>query len=385
MYARLEGEGRRVRIAIDCRAIGPGATGIGAFAASALEALGRDLPGGGLVVLARPDAGLGAHLPDSVLVVEVGPTRPLWYELELPALLEEEKVDVFFSPIFVCPVVCGARYVVAIHDVFPESHPELCTGEFSAFWKRRLGPAMRAACHVVTVSEWSKGQAVNRLRLPPERVSVVRQSVSAEFRPLEPGEIVPVLSKYGLRAGGYVLYVGALDPRKNLERLIGAFARLSGDRLRLVLAGKAVTEGYDLAGAAEKRRVRDQVSILGHVEQGDLPALYCGARCLAFPSLAEGFGRPPMEAMACGVPVVASDRTALPETCGDAALLPDPEDETAMAGCIEKACFDEPAREQLIRTGLARSSEYTGRRFASDLASAFEAALAGPAEGLWSG
>ncbi len=373
-----------MRIAMDCRAIESGATGIGTFAASALRALLQAPPAGGLAVLARPGAGLGGNVPASVLVIEVGPTRPLWYELELPVLLEEERADIFFSPLFACPVVRGARYVVAIHDVFPESHPELCTAEFGEFWKRRLGSSLRAACHALTVSEWSKRQIVERLGLSPDRVTVVRQSVGDEFQVLEPGAIAPVLGKYGLRGGGYVLYVGALDPRKNLERLIGAFARLSGDRLRLVLTGKAVTKGYDLAAAARRRGIEGRVSLLGHVEQGDLPALYGGARAFAFPSLAEGFGRPPIEAMACGVPVVASARTALPETCGDAALLPDAEDETALADCLERACCDELVRGQLIRAGLERARGHKVRRFACDLASAFSAAMAGPVEGLWS-
>jgi alpha-1,3-rhamnosyl/mannosyltransferase len=117
----------------------------------------------------------------------------------------------------------------------------------------------------------------------------------------------------------------------------------------------------------------------------ELPALYSGARCFAFPSLAEGFGRPCIEAMACGAPVVASNRTALPETCGDAALLPDAEDEKAVAEALRAACLDDAVRKRLVEAGLKRAAESSPGRFAAELLKAFEAALAGPKEGLWSG
>ena len=123
---------------------------------------------------------------------------------------------------------------------------------------------------------------------------------------------------------------------------------------------------------------------MGYVPEEELPSLYSGARCFAFPSLAEGFGRPCVEAMACGVPVVASSATALPETCGEGALLPDPEDEEAMTEALKTACFSEAERSRLVETGRRRAAEFSEERFAAELIKAFEAALAGPREGLWS-
>jgi len=370
-------------VGLDCRAIGPGATGIGAFAKAALHSLAGSLPPGALAVVVRRGMVLTAKVPRPMPMIEDPGTDPLWYELELPAALEEHGVGLFFSPLFTCPVVHTARQVVTIHDVFPETHANLCTPEFARFWSHRVGPAMRAGCHAVTVSEWSKSQVVERLRIAPERVSVVRQPAGRSFRPVAPEEARPVLEKHGLVRQGYVLYVGAIDPRKNLERLVRAFARTGCGDLVLAVAGQPTVEGYDLRRFASEAGVEGKLRLLGHVADEDLPALYSGARCFAFPSLAEGFGRPVIEAMACGTPVVASGHTALPETCGGAALLPDAENEASIADALRAACSDDPVRERLIEAGMRRAAEFTPGRFATDLAEAFRAAEAGMAEGLW--
>jgi alpha-1,3-rhamnosyl/mannosyltransferase len=371
-----------VRAGIDCRALAPESGGIGAFSRSALESLARY--GGGRKFLAVFPKGMAERvkLPADFAVASAEDML-LWGEMQLPYLLEEFGAEVFYSPLFACPVVRSARNVVTLHDVFPESHPELCTPEFMAFWKSRLGPSLRSACHAVAVSEWSKAQAVERLKLAPGRVSVVRQSVGDRFRPVGRSEADPVLARHGLRFGLYTLYVGAIDPRKNLERLVRAFGLLKSSELTLAIAGQPASKGYSLDGIIRGTGLGDRVKLLGHVADADLPAFYSGARCFAFPSLAEGFGRPCIEAMGCGVPVVASSATALPETCGDAALLPAPESEGAIAEALQTACFDDEARARLVAAGTKRAAEFSSERMASDLLTAFDAALAGPREGLW--
>jgi alpha-1,3-rhamnosyl/mannosyltransferase len=365
-------------------AVGEGMTGIGSFAKSAVEALG-EVFGSGEHLALIPDGTRGSlRLPSSFRALHPNGAGPLWRELALPTILADREIDIFFSPHFSCPVVRGARHVVTLHDVFPESHPELCTGEFLAFWKARLAPSLRSASHTVAVSEWSKRCGVEHLRIPEERISVVRQSVGANFRTLTSEKSSPAAKKHGLSRGQYVLYLGALDPRKNLERLIGAFAQLSAPELVLAIAGESVSSGYDLPAAAERAGIAEKVRLLGRVPDGDLAPLYAGARCFAFPSLAEGFGRPVIEAMSCGVPVVASDRTALPETCGDAALLPDPEDVEAITDALRTACFEDAQRARLAAAGKKRAAEFSDERFGADLRAAFEAAMNGPGDGLWS-
>jgi alpha-1,3-rhamnosyl/mannosyltransferase len=170
---------------------------------------------------------------------------------------------------------------------------------------------------------------------------------------------------------------------KNLERLVRAFGLLKSSELMLAIAGQPASKGYSLDGIIRETGLGDRVKLLGHVAAADLPAFYSGARCFAFPSLAEGFGRPCIEAMGCGVPVVASSATALPETCGDAALLPAPESVEAIAEALRTACFDDGARARLVAAGAKRAAEFSSERMASDLLTAFDAALVGPKGGLW--
>jgi glycosyltransferase involved in cell wall biosynthesis len=372
-------EVRRMNILVDAGSIRPKSTGIGRFAQSSLRALAFSGEAS-IFALAHPSLHESLVRQYHIRTI-VSNGSPLWSELELPEKIREAGIDVFFSPLFSCPVIRGARYVVTLHDVFPESHPGLCTREFISFWKKRIGPSMRSACHAVAISQWSKDMAVNLLRIAPERISIVNQSVGEHFRPIPEDRQEKVLSSHGLKPGAYIFYLGAIDPRKNLPRLIEAMGKI--EEMCLAVAGGNAGEGENIEAIAAKHGVKDRVKQLGYVSDEELPTLYSGARCFAFPSLAEGFGRPCIEAMSCGVPVVASNATALPETCADAALMPCAENVSALAKALKVACHNKQKRINLIEAGLERAGQFTEKRFASDLLEAFSRALAGPKEGLW--
>lgn len=291
--------------------------------------------------------------------------------LALATHIERSSCDVFFSPLFVVPPIRVANMVVCLHDPFPLSHPDLCTDVFHALWNTHLPPALRAACLVVTVSEWSKRRIIDTLHLPHDRIQIVRQGIAPAFSPapVDPG----VLERYGLRGKSYVLAIGDMSERKNLRRLRAAMATPALRKVVLAIAGPG----------SESMARENGVLPLGYVPDEDLPPLIRGARCLVFPSLAEGFGRPCIEAMACGTPVVASSATAIPETCGDAALLPNPELVSEIAAAIDRACHDEPMRQRLITAGLERARGYTAQIFANDLDAACEAAMATGGTPIW--
>jgi glycosyltransferase involved in cell wall biosynthesis len=259
-----------------------------------------------------------------------------------------------FSPANLAPLAAGRRNVVMIHDVAALRRPEAYGRLYVAYQRRMLPALARRARRVLTVSEFSRAELAELLCVPPAAIEVVPNGVDERFSP--EADASRATGRLGID-GPYVLAVGTRSERKNLGALVEAALRLGEMGVELVVAGSG--RGY-LRGEAPPAPIR----LLGYVEDDLLPGLYAGARALAMPSLHEGFGLPCLEAMACGVPVVAARRGALPETCGDAALLVDP-DPGELADALAAVLTDEELRNRLRQSGLERA-----RRFGWDAAAA---------------
>jgi glycosyltransferase involved in cell wall biosynthesis len=274
-----------------------------------------------------------------------------WVQLELPY---HARGRVLWSPTNVGPMFHG-RHVVTIHDASVLDHPEWFNPRFAAWYRLVLPQVARRALRVLTVSEFSRGRLVETLGLDPRRVSVVHNGVDPGFGPKDPQTVAPVRSRLGLPES-YVLALGSLEPRKNTAGLLKAWALLLARRavpeeVHLVIAGgrASVFREFDLPGLPER------VVFAGYVEDPDLPALYSGAEAFVYPSLYEGFGLPVLEAMACGIPVVSSNNTSIPEVAGDAALLVDPRDVESLAGGIQQVLDDDGLRRTARTAGLERA------------------------------
>ncbi len=277
--------------------------------------------------------------------------------LVVPALELIDGVKVFHSQ-YICPPISFVPEVVSIHDILFETHPDLFVGAFSraSVWLMRRS-AQRAR-YVLTVSEFSRRALLERYELPEDKVVVTLDAVDPKrFRPLESGpDLDDVRRRYHLDRP-FILNVGRLEPRKNLERLIRAFHRVreSIDKsLQLIVVGQDDFRFETVHRVAEKLP-DGTVRFLGPVPDADLPAIYNLASLMAYPSLVEGFGMPLVEAMACGTPVVASRGGALPEVGGDAALWIDPEDEDSIASGLEQTLTDAEATSHRRRAGLERA------------------------------
>jgi glycosyltransferase involved in cell wall biosynthesis len=240
-----------------------------------------------------------------------------------------------------------------IHDAAALRHPESYSRPYVEYQRRLLPRLARDASALITVSEFSRADLIEVLGATAERVNVIPEGVDERFfTDPDPGAAA---ARYGL-AGPYALAVGTMSARKNLPTLAQA-ARSLGERgIELVLAGS--DRGYLRGAQAGLRR-------LGYVDEGLLPGLYAGAVALAMPSGYEGFGLPCLEAMAAGTPVVAADAGALPETCGDAALMVAPGDAAAFADALIAAAFDEQVRARLIEAGRRRAAEFSWARTAT--------------------
>jgi glycosyltransferase involved in cell wall biosynthesis len=268
-----------------------------------------------------------------------------WEQLVLPARAAR-------APALLCPAnlapLAHPRNVVVIHDAAALRHPEWYSKAYAA-WQRRILPALaRRALHVVTVSEFSRGELSGLLGLAPGRISVVAGGVDPAFSPAADPE--PARRALGLTRP-YVLCVASQTARKNLRALVPAAAALARDGVEVVVAGGHRPQFAREPGLDALRR-------LGAVPDALLPGLYAGAEAFGLPSLYEGFGLPVLEAMACGTPVVAADATALPETAGGAARLAPPEGE-AFGQALTGLLADEAERARLRAAGLARARPFT--------------------------
>ena len=371
-------------IAFDADVLGRRRTGDETVAAGLLAALGGvDLPFRLLAYVRDPAAVPPEALERGQVVpvpVRVG-SNYVRGALAVPARLAVDRPSLYHGN-YLLPPRLPCPGVVTVHDCSYLRAPELMPVVDRLAFRRFVPWSARRAARVVCVSEFTRRDLLELVPgLDPERVVVVPNGVSAAFRP-RPDLAAAMRARLALDVP-YVCFLGALQPRKNLLRLLEAWgtlkARRPGPEL-LVLVGAAKQDGDAVDEAVERFGIRDSVRRLGYVDgSDDLAGVLTGARALAFPSLYEGFGLPVVEAMACGTPVLASETTALPETTGGAALLVDPLSPTAIADGLRRLLDDDDEHERLRAAGLRRAAELTWERAAERLVGVYEHALAGVA------
>jgi glycosyltransferase involved in cell wall biosynthesis len=273
--------------------------------------------------------------------------------------------------------------VVTFHDLTFVLYPELHQVAKRIFFPAMMRWSARHARRIITVSESTRQDLVRTLGVSPERVTTVLSAVDADYRPATAAQVAEVCARYGLRSGAYLLYVGVLEPRKSIDRLVEAFARISpgADGLKLVIAGKRGWMYDQIFAQVAALGLQDRVTFPGYVPRADLPPLYSGARAFVYPSRYEGFGLPVLEAMSCGAPVVTTNVSSLPEVAGDGALLVDPDDVPALAAALARVVHDARLREQLSSRGRTRASSFSWERCARETIRVYQDAVTGPGSG----
>ncbi len=309
------------------------------------------------------------NLQPATCNLRIMPFPRLWTHLRLSWEMAPCPPDLLFVPAHVLPIVHPRRSVVTIHDLgylyYPEAHRLLDRLYLDLSTRYNA----RAATHLIADSLATKRDLIEHYSIELNKITVVYPGYEeATFQPVRDGELIETVKvRYDI-VGDYILFVGTLQPRKNLTRLIQAFSNLQSpiSNIQLVIAGKKGWLYEKIFRQVEERGLEGRVVFTAYVPETDLPALLSGARLFVFPSLYEGFGLPVLEALACGTPVVCSNVSSLPEVAGDAAVLVDPLDVEEMTAAIERVLGDEKLRAGLIERGFEKAKKFSWEKCAHE-------------------
>ena len=311
------------------------------------------------------------------LPVDRPPVRIAWEQTVLPLELLRERADLLHALGFVSPFAWRGKAVVTVYDLSFLRFPEVFNRS-NRFYLGTFTPrSLRRADRVITISESTRQDVIDLCGVAPERVTPILLAADERFTPASPEAVAAFRERHGLPER-YILYMGTLEPRKNVETLVKAYARLreqgSDDHILVLAGGK----GWQYDSIFEQVRalgLTDSVRFPGFVPADEQALWYSSATVFAFPSRYEGFGLPLLEAMACGTPVVSSWASSLPEVVGDAGLLVDPSDADGLCGALRTLMEDEPQRQAFAAAGLVRARTFSWQRMASETVQVYREVL----------
>lgn len=290
--------------------------------------------------------------------------RGIWEQTIVAQDVRRRGADLYHSPNYAIPLTLPCPSVLTIHDL-SYLDPRFHRQRLRIYLRLFTDFSMRRASHVISVSEFTRSQVIERYPELASKVSVVHSGLDPQFSQQPDTQSVRAFLEEIGQERPYILFVGSIEPRKNIPALVRAFetvARRSGLRHDLVMCGPWGWRYGASREAIEGSPLAERIRVLGYLPSSQLPLLYAGADLLAYPSLQEGFGFPPLEAMAMGTPVVTSNTSSLPEIAGDAALMIDPTDGAALADAIERVLTDATTASALVERGYARSRTFTWER-----------------------
>ena len=354
-------------IILDARTATDHFPGIGRYVVNLASALQRVAPDLSLILLRDPSAAAQRlALPDLPALDCAASPFALPQQWRVRSILRQSRAALYHSAYYLMPYAPGIPSMVTCYDLIPLVYPQYFTATQRLIFRTAHVLALRTTRVTLAISAATKNDLVRFFHVDPRRIVVTPLAAAAHFQPPSRAEVNRVKQHYAL-PDRYVLYFGSNKPHKNVPRLVEAFAassaRASG--IDLVIAGHWDERYPQAKELAERLSLKERVRFIGPVQDNDLPALYGGTELFVFPSEYEGFGLPVLEAMACGAPVVCSNRSSLPEIAGDAALLCDPHDVAALARALEQALTDWDLRAGLQQRGLERAAQFTWEQAAS--------------------
>jgi glycosyltransferase involved in cell wall biosynthesis len=353
-------------VAIDARAADRRPSGVGIYTRTLISSLAaHDGDNSYLLVSNRP-VFLSNALPSNMQVIEEAHSvGNLWLQIQCPRLLRRLGADIFHGPNFLAPLFAPCPTVLTIHDLSSFLFPKLHTVRNNLV-QRLLPAAIRRAARVVAISENTKRDLIQHLHVPEEKIRVAPNALPPGVSRVEDKRVLDDTRRRYELPDRFFLFVGTLEPRKNIPRLLDAFAlfaRRDEGQTHLVLVGEHGWGAQEVLAHHRRLQLGDRVRFLGYVDHGELPSLYSLARALIMPSVYEGFGLPVLEAMACGAPVLAAENSGLAETAGDAALTCHHDDVERMAELMSVLDRDEELRARLAEKGRERAKQFAPRTF----------------------
>lgn len=360
-----------MRIAIDAHSVGAKLGGNESYAVNLIESLAQiDEVNDYTLYVTTAEARDRFHQrwPNFKVRSTLPHTPLIRIPLTLSAELRKHPVDVLHVQ-FTSPPFCPCPVVVSIHDLSFEHLPDTFRRRSRTQLRLTVRHSAKRASRILTLSEHTRRDVIETYGIEPSRITAIPLAAPGHFAPVEDNkELQRVRHIYGID-GEYILSVGSIQPRKNLARLIRAYASLrakyTDDKLpKLVLVGKCAWLYDETLRTLEETGVAKSVILTGYVPEADLPALYTGALCFVYPSYFEGFGLPPLEAMKCGAPVIVGNKTSLPEVIGDAGIAVDPFDVSSIAAAIESLMNDSVLRRELSVKGRSRAEKFNWRETA---------------------
>lgn len=355
-----------MRIGIDARLGFGDSTGLGIHTRRLIGALARHDAGNEYVLYVDRTVDAPVLPPNFRVTLVPGRSRIAWTNLRLPGALRRDRIDLYHAVAnFELPLAFAGLRVLTVHDLVPLHLPETVPWKHRLFFRLFTGPALRAADQVVAVSEHTRRDLISAFRLAPSAIEVVPNWVNETFRPPSRGADGDAPERAAARRGlrtPYFIFVGVREPKKNLDRLLDAFAQLVRARpgsCQLAIVGPSGWHTEALGERIHALGLDGHVRLTGRVAEADLVELMQDARALVFPSLTEGFGLPVLEAMACGTAVIASRAGALPEVGGDAAVYVDPLSTTDIAAALERLLGSPDLARELGARGVERATRWS--------------------------
>jgi glycosyltransferase involved in cell wall biosynthesis len=312
------------------------------------------------------------RLPTHRPAVRIG-----WEQTLLPVELTRRRIDLLHSLAFVSPLLWRGPSVVTVYDLSFLQFPEVFNRPNRVYLSTMTPPSLRRADRVITISEFVRQDVIRRCGVDPDRVIAIPLAADARFHPADAESLARFRKERGLPSR-FILYMGTLQPRKNVETLVRAYAELRREgplEHALVLAGGKGWQYESIFALVRQLGLENEVHFPGFVPDEEQALWYTAADIFAFPSLYEGFGLPPLEAMACGTPVVASTSSSLPEVVGDAGALVEPTDVGGLSATLRHLLDDESRRVRMRKGGLARAASFSWRRMAEETIQVYDQVL----------